>query len=477
MINLIKVKNQKLNLSRIVEVLFYTFPLSFIIGNLALSLHSIIFIIVSLILIKEKKIKHKYNNYYWILVLFFLYVILCTYIQFQTPGYLSKTIENWPLKSNPIFKSFLLIRYLILFCVLDILISNKILHFKKFFLSSLICTSFVSVDVILQYFAGYDLFGYESNGVKNSGPFGEEWIAGSYLQKFSFFSFFFIFQISKNKKFNQKLLIFVITITSLGLLLAGNRVPFYLYLLGFFIITILIKKIRFAALISLTLLALIFSLITKNDPKIFNYNLSSFLYVINFIQPSGYFVKDIEKQKYAEKHSVEEKDQANKNEKIRVVEKKSDFLKRTGHGSIYKTSIVMWKEQPVFGYGLKSFRIKCWEILPRYLIASSEGRKPEMSCATHSHNYYLELLSEVGLLGGSLMFVFFIILFRRSIYLIKKYRKEKNLNLILIIPVIMVIFIEIWPIRSTGSFFTTWNATFFWIVAAMLLSKKANKII
>ena len=80
-----------------------------------------------------------------------------------------------------------------LFCVLDILISNKILHFKKFFLSSLICTSFVSVDVILQYFAGYDLFGYESNGVKNSGPFGEEWIAGSYLQKFSFFSFFFIF--------------------------------------------------------------------------------------------------------------------------------------------------------------------------------------------------------------------------------------------------------------------------------------------
>ena len=113
--------------------------------------------------------------------------------------------------------------------------------------------------------------------------------------------------------------------------------------------------------------------------------------------------------------------------------------------------------------------------MPRYLIASSEGRKPEMACATHSHNYYLELLSEMGLFGGSLMFSFLIILFRRSVYLIKKYRKEINLNLILTIPVITVIFIEIWPIRSTGSFFTTWNATFFWIIAAMLLSKKEKK--
>ena len=126
MINLNKVKNQKLNLSQIVEVLFYAFPLSFIIGNLALSLHSIIFIITSLILIKNKKIKHKYNGYYWILVAFFLYVVICTFIQFHVPGYLSETIESWPLKSNPIFKSFLLIRYLILFCILDILISNSL---------------------------------------------------------------------------------------------------------------------------------------------------------------------------------------------------------------------------------------------------------------------------------------------------------------------------------------------------------------
>ena len=85
----------------------------------------------------------------------------------------------WSLENNPIIKSLLLTRFLILIFVIDTLFLNKILNLKKLFLSSLLCTSFVCFDIILQYATGFDLFGYKREGSWNMGPFGDEWIAGS----------------------------------------------------------------------------------------------------------------------------------------------------------------------------------------------------------------------------------------------------------------------------------------------------------
>ena len=45
----------------------------------------------------------------------------------------------------------------------------------------------------------------------------------------------------------------------------------------------------------------------------------------------------------------------------------------------------------------------------------------------------------------------------------------------LFIPLFIIFFLEIWPIKSTGSFFTTWNATFLWLNVAILFSIKFNK--
>ena len=93
-----------------------------------------------------------------------------------------------------------------------------------------------------------------------------------------------------------------------------------------------------------------------------------------------------------------------------------------------------------------------------------------LSCATHSHNYYFELLSEAGIIGSILMIAFFIILIKKSYYFIKKNNQKINLEVIFITPIIISVFLEIWPIRSAGSFFTTSNATFFWLMVGILLS-------
>ena len=59
MIKLKDIENQIINENKLVEVLFYSFPLSFIIGNLLLNLHLLIFIVASLFLIQKKKIANQ----------------------------------------------------------------------------------------------------------------------------------------------------------------------------------------------------------------------------------------------------------------------------------------------------------------------------------------------------------------------------------------------------------------------------------
>ena len=159
MIRLKGIINQKINEIRFTEILFYSFPLSFIIGNLLLNIHVLLFIITSLFLIKKRRLSIRFDNSYWILISFFLYFFLSTTIQFQSPGLLNEKIQSWPFKDLPIFKSFILFRFLILIFIIDTLLLNKILNLKNLFLFSLLCTSFVSFDVILQYITGFDLFG------------------------------------------------------------------------------------------------------------------------------------------------------------------------------------------------------------------------------------------------------------------------------------------------------------------------------
>ena len=270
MFKLKTVKNQKFSETKLVEVLFYTFPLWFIVGNFAVSINTLLFIAASLFLIKKKQLNFRLNNLNWLLIIFFTYFFLSTTIHFLSPGILNDSLETLLLKNSPIIKSFMLIRFLILIIVIDTLFFNKILNFKKLFLSSLFCTSFVSFDIIVQYITGFDLFGFKSLYTWNSGPFGDEKIASTYLKNFSFFSFFYIFETYKNKNFNKPLFIFIITFHLLATLLGGNRMPMVLFLFGCTLIIFFIKNLRVVMSSSLIIFISIFLLLIKND-KNFNH--------------------------------------------------------------------------------------------------------------------------------------------------------------------------------------------------------------
>ena len=95
----------------------------------------------------------------------------------------------------------------------------------------------------------------------------------------------------------------------------------------------------------------------------------------------------------------------------------------------------------------------------------------------HPHNYYLEILTEIGLIGFLFISaVFFIILYLSCLkkYLTKTYSK----NNFLFSSFVFSFFAEIFPIKSTGSFFTTGNATYLFLIMSILVAliRKENSI-
>ena len=128
---------------------------------------------------------------------------------------------------------------------------------------------FLSFYIIL-FFNGTDIFGYE--GIKNKlgGPFGDELIAGGYIQRFSIFSFFLI-PLFYSNQFGKYLKIIIPTlfiIFFIGIVLSGNRMPLILFLFTVSLIVLFQKQTRKYFLPSIILFILIFSLLFNFNNKV-----------------------------------------------------------------------------------------------------------------------------------------------------------------------------------------------------------------
>ena len=130
------------------QILFYLFPLSFVLGNLAINI--MVFLIVLLGIIYFKKDIFKFQNKYLLfsIILFFILVFFTSYYKyfFIDPN-------------NDAIKSILYLRYLFLLLIIKSLITNNHVNLNNFLIVCLLLSFFVSLDIVVQSFIGKNILG------------------------------------------------------------------------------------------------------------------------------------------------------------------------------------------------------------------------------------------------------------------------------------------------------------------------------
>lgn len=134
------------------------------------------------------------------------------------------------------------------------------------------------------------------------------------------------------------------------------------------------------------------------------------------------------------------------------------FIPNTYVKELY-SGVATWRQNKIIGGGIDSFYLNC--------------KKSLNDCASHPHNYYIEILSEIGGVGLLIFLLIFGKVFFDTFYL-KYLKKVKFDNLI--IPFMFLFLAEIFPIKTSGSFFTTSNASFIFFILAITvaLSRRPN---
>ena len=170
------------------SILIALLPLSFIAGNMIININIILFILFSLSFFGKKIFNVKYFFADKILLIFFSLILLTGILN---DYYFFKIDLYWKGQYATIIKSILFFKYLLMYIFLRYLIENNLLKLKLFFIFASLASIFVSVDIFYQFLLGKDIFGYETHGHtrKLGGPFGDEMIAGSFIQRFAIFSY------------------------------------------------------------------------------------------------------------------------------------------------------------------------------------------------------------------------------------------------------------------------------------------------
>ena len=443
----------------LINLLFCFLPAAIIIGNSIVNINIVLFIIFSLIFFYKDLLTFKFNNIDKLVLSIFIfslftsaYNILQNYISpfeldFDTvPEVLHShyiTFLNKYDFNYLILKAIGYSRFFIFYFLVRMLLDKNIINLKFIYYSASFLCIFVMFDVVFQFINGKDIFGLNSpHPRKFSGPFGSELVAGGYILNFSFFALSLPFstQLFKNKKSIYLFPLFILIISSL--IMAGNRMSIILFLftLGFFSI-FKQKYFNYFLIILINVFFLIFFL-KKNNPLV-NHN-------INHFQASVVSMINISKNVLT--NNFEDSDR-----------QKNDFPEQFRE---FETFYDTWQLNKYIGGGIRSYRFNC-------TMRGNISLNERITCNTHPHNYYLEIITDLGIFGLLAFSFLFFKVFIESLKITFLNKSRKNF---LLFPFIMILFVEIFPLKSSGSFFFTTNSLIVFMCIAVLVSfiKKDN---
>ncbi len=390
-------------------ILISLLPLSLLIGSLIINILCISIIIIFLFeSFKERNFDFLKSYEFLILLIFWFFLLINTF--------LSTSFEN------SVGRGFGFIRFILLVFALRYYFNfNNKKYFKLIQLSWLIIFLIVTIDLLFESYFGFNTLGFKSQYEgRLSGFLNDELKIGGYYYGFIIISATYVL-INHKKYFYFLFFVFLLTA-----LLTGERANF----------------------LKIILMSVPFIIFLNYNSKI---KAKYFLIILILSILATIFYKPFFKERFYF-------DFLDKNKKLSL----TTFLKKTEkHYSHYSTSYKIFQDNFWFGVGLKNFRNESGK--EKYNI---NNEKKYLSWSTHPHQIHFEFLSETGFIGYLAFLIFFIISF---IVGLKNYLNSGNLYSLC---GSLFIFTTFLPLIPSGSFFTTYGATIFWINYSLISLKK-----
>ena len=337
------------------------------------------------------------------LIIFFIYIVFVS------------LLSEFPI--NSLRSSLFYFRFYLMFLAIWFLLDNN-KNFTKYFLLSII----LPLTACFFYSLGeiYDSIRFETEKAdyRISGFFGTELIQGSYFIRFLILFLGVYTLVNKNVK-NKFIYYSIFFVSIFMILVSGERSSIgllfiFLFLYLFFSQIKIIEKFKiFTCIIFIVVLSLLY--LPGLKERIFDNT----------------------------------KNLINEAEKIKVFSR--------GHQEHYVSALKMFKKNMITGVGIRNFRLECRKDEYKYIGVNS--------CTTHPHNTYVQFLAETGIIG--FLFIISLLLYI-SKFLIFNFlnviKGKKIANSAVIFSI--AIFINIFPLVPTGSFFNNWLSTAYYLPLA-----------
>jgi O-antigen ligase len=383
--------------------------------DLSISIIALFFLIYCIL---EKNFK--YFNYFLfkLLFVFYLWILICSLFSENVTFSLSTSIFY--------------VRFLIFSVAVYFFLENDVKLVKKLFFSFLFFFIILIFDSFFQYFVNYNILGWPTyQDGRISSFFGKELILGSY---FSRLLPFFLGLYFMNIKFIERstilnyISLIIIFSSVFCIFISAERTSVLFFFISFFPLFFLLSKNKL--IIFIAIIVMLFSFLIS-----YIYKNKTYLRLVN--------------------HTVSQFE-------IRKVEKEFNFFNYipTTHRDLYETAFNMFDNNKIFGIGPKAFRIEC---------KKNEYKSGLLSCSTHPHSTYLQLLAETGFIGFLIILSFFLIIIYNFVMHLFLKIKNKLLFSDSQLCFLSMIFITLWPLVPSGNFFGNWLNVIYYLPLGFIM--------
>ncbi len=279
--------------------------------------------------------------------------------------------------------------------------------------------AFVVLDSLLQFATGQDILGQGYEAERLTGPFADT-VPGTFIVKtcFPVLGLALALAAAWRRRWRNSLAIGLIIVLALVVTVTGERIALVMLGIGLLPFFLLLRELRLPLL-----LAGCAALVLVAGTVVLSPDLTQ--------RMVGQTTHDLE-----------------------------DFWDRR-YGELFLRSVRIWRTEPVTGIGLRNFRHQCANQHFKAL-GPVEDR-----CYTHPHQIYLEWLVETGAIGF-VGFVALLTLWGRD--LISGLRTVDARDYPLAVGALAGLLVFLWPLRSSMSFFSNWNAILFWLMLGLALA-------